>query len=907
MRQPSKQYLAYMLVVGVVGYGVLAWLTALRWRQGVSVSLIWEAGFFLALATLVGMNPRFLPGRGRATTTVGFAVDYACLLIFGPGVAAWIGVVSFLVLLWRSHWLRQFFNHGQLALSFAAAGWAYELLGGRYVDPAHPVRFSQMGLALVGAGVAYVVTGSLLISTAIALWERASVLGTWAVSYRWVAPRYLALAPFGLLMAMVYQVPGLGILAVALFLAPLVGARYAFQGAMETLEVHRGTVFALTTALGGYDAYTKQHSEDVTRYALLIGREIGLSEPRLEVLEWAGRTHDLGKARPDWEPIFRKPGKPSAREWEVIRQHPVEGSRLVRNVESLPHTQGKVAGIVLAHHERLDGSGYPDGRRADAIPFEARILAVADAYEAMTAPRAYHRQRSPEEAVAELRRCADTQFDPRVVEGAAKLVARGELQPGGAATEEPAVAWAELDTSSIAPFPARRAGRRSHQMTHGRLWLLSLYVGGVIAAGVVGLVWAMGQWQGVSLGVWGVVFFIGLAAVLDLMVVPVGEGGGTAASFAVFFAGLLVLGPGPTACVAALAAAWSEGMVRRSPPVRAGFNAAHSVLSLLAAGWVYQVLGGRVGRMEVRAALAAAVGAAVVLWLLETGWVALAVALERGGRMWRRLCASLGPMLALDGALASVGLLLALLYQSRRELIGEAGLAGEVSLGGGLLLAGVTLVPSGLLYYAYRLQRQLGEAYSQSVQALGALMEAKVEGSQPGHGEKVGKLAVELAQALELPGRQVEQVRYAGYLHDLGKVAVPAELLARGRDLFSGDPPALRLHPELGAQILGPVPFLRPAAQMVWTHHERWDGLGYPHGLRGEQIPLGARLLAVADAYLGAIASLRPEQALARLRHAAGSRFDPQAVEALAAHVGATGAPPVTLPSEASPGPASWR
>jgi putative nucleotidyltransferase with HDIG domain len=290
------------------------------------------------------------------------------------------------------------------------------------------VAFKSLGFALVGSAAAYFTCSSLLISIAMALWERRSALGLWVVSFRWVAPRSLALAPFGLLMAMVYQIQGLGLFAVALFVAPLVGARYVFQGAMEMLEVHRETVHALSNALEAYDPYTRNHSELVTRYALQLGRELELSAAQLEVLEWAGRLHDIGKCRQDWEPIIRKPGRPSEQEWQVIRQHPIEGSRLAEKMEFLPHTAGMVAAIVHAHHERLDGSGYPDGKGEQQLPLEARILGVADAFEAMTAKRAYHQQRPPEEAVAELRRCAGTQFDPRVVEALASLWERGELR-----------------------------------------------------------------------------------------------------------------------------------------------------------------------------------------------------------------------------------------------------------------------------------------------------------------------------------------------------------------------------------------------------------------------------------------------------------------------------------------------
>jgi putative nucleotidyltransferase with HDIG domain len=357
-----------------------------------------------------------------------------------------------------SSWLRKLFNQGQVVLSFAGAGWVYRALGGEYVEGSGWVAFREMGLALVGGGLAYFCISSLLIAIAMALWERRSVGGMWVLSFRWAAPRFLALAPFGLLMAMVYQTPGLGVWAVGLFLVPLVGARFAFQGAMETLELHRETVHALSNALEAYDPYTRNHSELVTRYALALGRELELSAPRMEVLEWACRLHDIGKCRQDWESIITKPGRPSEKEWEVIRQHPVEGSRLAEKMEFLPHTAGEVAQIVRAHHERLDGSGYPDSRRGEEIPLEARILGVADAFEAMTARRAYHHSRSAQEAIGELRRCAGEQFDAKVVETLAALWERGEVEvePEAALEQKPAAAGALAGSSVLSSYAAQR-------------------------------------------------------------------------------------------------------------------------------------------------------------------------------------------------------------------------------------------------------------------------------------------------------------------------------------------------------------------------------------------------------------------------------------------------------------------
>jgi len=337
-----------------------------------------------------------------------------------------------------------------VVLAFAGAGLVYKALGGEYVQLVGQVAFGGKWLALIACGVSYFTISSLLISLGIALLERRPVAGVWGMSFRWTAPRFLALAPFGLLMAMVYQTQGLGLMAVALFLVPLVGARYAFQSAMDMLAVHRETVWALSNALEAYDPYTRNHSELVTRYALAMGRELELPAPRMEILEWACRLHDIGKCRQDWESIIRKPGKPSDREWEVIRQHPVEGSRLAERMEFLPHTAGEVARIVRAHHERLDGSGYPDGEAGERICLEARVLGVADAFEAMTARRAYKRRRSHEDAIVELQRCAGSQFDPQAVAALVALWERGELPVEASMDQSPLSSGGAPSLSEVA-------------------------------------------------------------------------------------------------------------------------------------------------------------------------------------------------------------------------------------------------------------------------------------------------------------------------------------------------------------------------------------------------------------------------------------------------------------------------
>ncbi len=180
----NATYTRYMLAVSVVGYGALAWMSVgLMARPGLR-ALAPDAIFFAALAVLVGLSP--VPLFRGATVTVGFAVDCASLLIFGPAIAAWIGVTSYLVLLRRSPLLRQTFNHAQLVLSMLAAGWLYQACGGRFIEGGGPLHLERPWpiVGLLAGGAVYFGISSLLIAFAMALWERRPVWGMWALSFR---------------------------------------------------------------------------------------------------------------------------------------------------------------------------------------------------------------------------------------------------------------------------------------------------------------------------------------------------------------------------------------------------------------------------------------------------------------------------------------------------------------------------------------------------------------------------------------------------------------------------------------------------------------------------------------------------------------------------------------------------
>lgn len=166
----------------------------------------------------------------------------------------------------------------------------------------------------------------------------------------------------------------------------------------------------LTAALSARDERTVRHLESVAKYAVALGEQAEVPSPELSDLYCAALLHDLGKIGIP-EAILNKPAKLSSEEFDVVRKHPEIATTILNDLID----SDLIPSIILHHHEFYDGSGYPSGLQREEIPLGARIIAIADAYDAMTSDRPYRSARPHNEAVAELIRCAGTQFDPRLV------------------------------------------------------------------------------------------------------------------------------------------------------------------------------------------------------------------------------------------------------------------------------------------------------------------------------------------------------------------------------------------------------------------------------------------------------------------------------------------------------------
>jgi putative nucleotidyltransferase with HDIG domain len=197
-----------------------------------------------------------------------------------------------------------------------------------------------------------------------------------------------------------------------------------FEHEERAQRLYRETLASLSNALEAKDAVTSQHTEEVVRLAVSVAAELDLDLDAVRNVELGAVLHDIGKVRVP-ESILNKPGPLTDEEWDVMKTHPEVGEHILRPIQSL----SAILPIVRHHHERWDGAGYPDKLAGRAIPLGARIVAVCDAFDAMISQRAYRKAMSPDQAMAELRKNAGSQFDPIVVEAFCTVMAERNRMP----------------------------------------------------------------------------------------------------------------------------------------------------------------------------------------------------------------------------------------------------------------------------------------------------------------------------------------------------------------------------------------------------------------------------------------------------------------------------------------------
>ncbi len=375
-------------------------------------------GVVLALMVLSEVKPVALPSGGYATGSA--VIDLAALVILGPVWTAWVDVASTLLvqgLVLRKPLVRVLHNMAIFALTSFAAGYAFLGVGGQVGR----LSFPQHITPLLACGGVYFLFNSAFVSIVLGLTSGPSPWRIWQRNFLRGILHHLSFVALGTLVAVVYFSAGpWGLVLVGI---PFLVARHSFGVYMEIRTDLKDFVRALSEVLEEVDPWTRQHSIHVSEYAVRLARGMRLSEREVEEIEYAALMHDLGKIGPQHQRILQKPGSLSYEERRTLNAHPDAGAEIVKRVRALRRS----AEIVRTHHERPDGEGYPLGLRAGDVPIGARILNVADAFDAMTSDRPYRRALTIAAALDELRRGAGTQFDTSVVECLMRLHEAGRF------------------------------------------------------------------------------------------------------------------------------------------------------------------------------------------------------------------------------------------------------------------------------------------------------------------------------------------------------------------------------------------------------------------------------------------------------------------------------------------------
>ncbi len=397
----------------VCAFGALSLLTGVfPWRS--SHSLLFPS--YLLLTVVASALKTVLPAsEGTVSVNFVFFLVGICNMTISETLA--LAVVATIVqCFWRAKKRLSFvhfaFNLSQVSLAITAAYWTYVVLFSH-------VFHSRAPLPLLVAAIVYFLLNSFPVATVVALAENTSIINKWDTGYSWTFPYYLIGAAIAGLIQFVNRLAGWEMSILVLPAVYVIYRSYCMHlGRWEDEKRHledlaslnMRTIETLALAIEAKDHTTGDHLQRVRVYAMELGKDLGLSPSEMQALQAASVLHDIGKLAVP-ESIISKPGKLTPEEFEKMKIHPIVGAEIVEQVR-FPYP---VAPIVHSHHEKWDGSGYPDGISGEAIPIGARILSAVDCLDALASDRQYRRALPLDEAMAHVVRESGKAFDPRVV------------------------------------------------------------------------------------------------------------------------------------------------------------------------------------------------------------------------------------------------------------------------------------------------------------------------------------------------------------------------------------------------------------------------------------------------------------------------------------------------------------
>jgi putative nucleotidyltransferase with HDIG domain len=350
-------------------------------------------------------------------TTMDYVPHLGAVLLIGPAGAATLAAIScsvYQAVISRKPVIKRVFNVIQLTFSVAGAGLVFILLGGSPSLAAFDIA-AQLW-PFIGSVIVYFALNRLQVVYVISIAEDRSLADV--LQQLSVAPFAFDLAGSSLALLLAFLYVEWGLVALLATVIPIIVLRYSYGVTLQLRQLNSDLLRVLIKTIEAQDPYTSGHSIRVAEGAIALARELRLRPSEINNIETAALLHDVGKIDSAYRKILTQEEPLTQEQTELIRQHPERGVQLIESVRSL---DPDVLEYIKHHHERYDGTGYPDGLESDQIPLGARIIMVADAIDAMVTSRAYRDALSVDTAQQELVKNAGSQFDPQLVETAIEI------------------------------------------------------------------------------------------------------------------------------------------------------------------------------------------------------------------------------------------------------------------------------------------------------------------------------------------------------------------------------------------------------------------------------------------------------------------------------------------------------
>ena len=434
MRGLPRKAQIYLITIYLLG--IVTMIGAIAYHGPHSQAQRWEVVLFGLLAVMAGSKKicllRHLKEDDAGSMSLGFCITFAAMIRFGPLGCVVIGLASGLsACLYpkRQPWHQLAFNIALVSIEGLGASIVFLALNNWSLHLEPMLTFK----AIIASSLTYFILNTGAVAIIIALCTGGHPMRLWRQTFLWTAPSYFAGA---CITALALLIVGNHVGTVMLFLSPVAYLTYSSyatyvarveekQQHIEELQLSQAqladlylaTIKSLALAIDAKDQYTHQHILRVQRYAVATAKQMGLTGGELEGVNTGALLHDIGKLGvPEY--VLLKPGRLTEEEFAKIKKHPEIGAAILDPVEF----PWPVLPAVMYHHEKWDGTGYPEGLKGENIPLQARILAVADVYDALTSTRSYRNAWTHEKAIGVIKKNSGTHFDPVVAEAFLQVI-----------------------------------------------------------------------------------------------------------------------------------------------------------------------------------------------------------------------------------------------------------------------------------------------------------------------------------------------------------------------------------------------------------------------------------------------------------------------------------------------------